>query len=301
MIYTITFNPAIDYSMHIKEINEGQTNRSIGEHIAFGGKGINVSVILNALGAESTALGFIGGFTGLALKEALENKGIKTDFVFLENGITRINIKLKGKKETEINANGPHITKNEINLLLEKLNKLQSGDILVLSGSIPKALPDDIYETVLSKLHGKGIEYVIDATGKLLLNTLKYKPLLIKPNKAELKELLNISITSKEDIVNGAKELQRLGARNVLVSSGENGAVLLAENGEILKSPSLCPKAINTVGAGDSMVAGFIAGMDKGCEYAFKLANACGGATAGSTELATREEIYKLMEGKENA
>lgn len=301
MIYTVTFNPAIDYSMFIEKIYEGQTNRSQREHIAFGGKGINVSLVLNSLGYRNTALGFIGGFTGLALKDALENGGVKTDFVYLQNGMTRINVKIKGRTETEINANGPNISKKDFDSFLEKLNALQSGDIIILSGSIPKSLPENTYETVLSLLQNKGVDYIVDTTGKSLLAALKYEPLLIKPNKAELEELLNISINSEEDIVNGAKRLKSLGARNIMVSLGEDGAMLLTEKGQILKSHSLCKKAVNTVGAGDSMVAGFVAGIANGYEYAFKLANACGGATAGSMELATKEEIFKLLKGDFNA
>ncbi len=294
MIYTVTFNPAIDYLMHIKSITPGETNRSEYEHISFGGKGINVSFILNELNVLSTALGFIGGFTGHALKDGLNKKGIATDFVEIQ-GDTRINIKLKSNEETEINANGPDISESELNQLLEKLNKLESKDVLILSGSVPKTLPNDIYEVILSRLQGKDIHTVVDATGKLLLNTLKYKPLLIKPNKTELEDLFDYSINCEEDIVNGAKRLQEMGAKNVLVSLGKDGALLLDENGSIHKSPSLCKKAINTVGAGDSMIAGFIAGLNKGYEFAFKLANAAGGATAGLEDLANKEEIHRLM------
>ena len=300
MIYTVTFNPAIDYSMKIENISFGKTNRSKNEYIAFGGKGINVSFILNELNTESTALGFIGGFTGLALKDALENAGIKTDFVFLKNGVTRINVKLKGENETEINALGPDISADELKAFFEKLKFLKRGDILILSGSVPGSLPDNIYENILENIQNKGIDFAVDATGKLLLNTLKYRPLLIKPNKAELEEILNIKINGKEDIVSGAKKLQTSGARNVMVSLGKEGALLLCEDGKILENPSLCKKAVNTVGAGDSMVAGFIAGLKNGFEYAFRLANAAGSATAGSENLATKEEINTLLQGEAN-
>lgn len=295
MIYTVTFNPAIDYLMHIDNLQEGKTNRSLGETFSFGGKGINVAWILAQLGAESTALGFIAGFTGDALEEYLKTNGIKTDFIKLNKGITRINIKLKGNCETEINGQGPDIDKDAIDGLFNKLDKIKSGDTLVLAGSVPNTLSNDIYEQILNRISGKNVRFVLDATGNLLLNALKYKPFLIKPNKQELEEVAGFKLLSDDDIISAATKLQTMGAKNVLVSLGGDGAILLDENGNIHRQKAHNGTVLNSVGAGDTMLAGFLYGTPKGYEYAFKLSLAAGSATAFSYNLATKEEIYNLL------
>lgn len=295
MIYTITFNPAIDYIMHTDEIVQGATNRSKTEEIQFGGKGINVSVILSRLGADTSALGFVAGFTGDELCRELMKSGIKSDFVRLDKGFTRINVKLKGGYETEINAQGPEISSKDIEELLAKLDNVKQDDTVVLAGSIPSSLPDDIYEKIAKFLNTKDIRFAVDATGKLLLNVLKYKPFVIKPNIFELEEITGSKICSDNDIITAAKSLQSLGALNVLVSLGADGALLLDEFGEIhrVKAHNITP--VNTVGAGDSMLAGFLCGAEKGYDYALKLANAAGGATAASMSLAKKQEILSLL------
>lgn len=295
MIYTVTFNPAIDYVMYINELEKGKTNRSELEEIYFGGKGINVSTILAQLEIDTTALGFIAGFTGDALDTQMKKLGVKTDFIRLNKGCTRINIKLKSDKETEINAQGPDIPKEKIDELFKKLEKIQAGDTLVLAGSVPNTLPQDIYEKILEKLVNKNIRFVVDATQDLLLNVLKYKPFLIKPNKNELEEIFNRELNSDEEIAAAALELKNKGAVNVLVSLGKNGALLVDEFGKIHKQAALGGKPVNTVGAGDSMVAGFIAGAEKDYEYALLLGSAAGGATACNKGLALKEDIMALL------
>lgn len=295
MIYTVTFNPAVDYVMYADNLTAGRTNRSVREKIFFGGKGINVSVVLSRLGVCTTALGFTAGFTGAALEAHLAKENIKTDFVRLNQGSTRINVKLKGEKETEINAAGPEITDSDIKTLFSKLESIKSGDTLVLAGSVPKSVGTDIYERILCNLNGKGIRFVVDATGDLLLNILKFKPFLIKPNIDELMEISGRELKSIEDISAAALKLKEKGAVNVLVSMGKNGALLADENGEIYIEKALGGKPVNTVGAGDSMVAGFLAGCESGYDYALKLGLAAGGATACSEDLATKAEIEYLM------
>lgn len=293
MIYTVTFSPAIDYVVHMDDLKLGATNRTSTEEYYFGGKGINVSTILTELGIENTAMGFISGFTGEALENGLEQKGVKTDFVQLNSGITRINIKIKMEQETEINAQGPSITKEKLNELLEKLDVLQSGDILVISGNVPNTLPQDIYQVMIKRLEGRNIRFVVDATGELLKSVLKYRPFFVKPNKKELEELLDMTIDSEEALKTGAEALQKMGAQNVLISLGKDGAYLLCENGECYNMKSIPIDAINTVGAGDSMVAGFLAGyLEKGdFKEALKLGVAAGSATACSEDLATGEKV----------
>lgn len=299
MIYTVTFNPSIDYVVHIDEINIGLTNRSKSEEYTFGGKGLNVSAVLSALGYESVALGFISGFTGRALANKAEEAGVKTDFIALDNGISRINIKIKSKEETEINCTGPEIKEKDLEKLLDKLRRLCAGDTLVLAGSIPKTLPEDIYETILKELSDRNIRFVVDATGNLLVNVLKYKPFLIKPNNYELAEIFGteISKTDDEKIIHFARELQKQGAKNVIVSLAERGSILVDENGRTHKMGAAPVKAVNSVGAGDSMVAGFLAGyLQKGdYAYALRLGTACGGATAASEGLATMEKVQQLL------
>ncbi len=295
MIYTVTFNPALDYTLRVDNIKTGETNRSQSEEILIGGKGINVSVILTRLGLENTALGFIAGFTGEELERKTQEFGINTDFVKLPKGITRINVKLKSNLETEINAQGPYIDSKSLEMFFGKLQNIKDGDILVLSGSVPNSLQNDIYEQILNRVSDKNIRVCVDATGDLLKNTLKYKPFVIKPNLTELEDLVGVKLKSTEEIVAAAKKLKNMGAQNVLISMGSNGAVLLDSNGEVYfeKAKKITP--VNTVGAGDSMLAGFIYGADKGYEYALKLGIASGCATAASMTLATKEEIMSLL------
>ena len=295
MIYTVTFNPAIDYVMLTDEIKIGATNRSLSEEIYFGGKGINVSLVLSELGMESKALGFIAGFTGHAIESYLKEVGINADFVRLDSGFSRINVKIKGGVETEINGRGPDISSDKIEEFLLKTDDIKDGDTIILSGSIPGSMPNDIYEKILERLSGRDIRIVVDATGDLLKNTLKYKPFLIKPNKDELQDLFGKTLETKEDIIGGAKKLQQMGARNVLVSMAGDGAILLDEEGNVHAAPAKSGKVINSVGAGDSMVAGFLAGVDKDYDYALKLGNASGAATAFSKGLASKTEIDRLM------
>ena len=296
MFYTLTFNPAIDYVMKIEKFAWGKTNRSDYEDIQFGGKGINVSKVLANLERETVALGFIAGFTGDALDRAVCKTGVKTNFIHLENGNTRINVKLKGETETEINAQGPTITEKDVLKLYEKLNLVSSGDTLVLAGSVPSGLPQDIYERIMSRLQGKGIRFAVDATGELLTNVLKYRPFLIKPNRAELEEIFSQKLPRDEDIAAAAKELKRKGAVNVLISLGGDGALLVDEFGKVHREKAIPGKVINTVGSGDSMVAGFLVGAEKGYEYALRLGIAAGSATAFSTGLAGKEEIMALCQ-----
>ena len=296
MIYTVTFNPAIDYVAKTDNLCFGETNRSAGEEIFFGGKCINVSCVLKELGVDSVALGFIAGFTGKALETYLNEKGIKTDFITLPCGFTRINVKLKGEEITDINGSGPEISKESLNLLFAKLDKLTSGDTLVLSGSIPSSLPADIYEQIMERLRNKDIRFAVDASGKLLVNSLKYNPFLIKPNKAELSEIFGKTPENEEEIISCAAKLQKMGALNVLVSLGGEGAILLSEKSEIIRKPAHKIQAVNTVGAGDSMVAGFIAGIEKGNDYALSLGRACASATTSEMGLATYDKIVKFME-----
>lgn len=297
MIYTVTFNPAIDYLVYVPELSVGSIIRSEKESTFCGGKGINVSLILQELGIESTATGFLAGFTGSAIEQALSGGAIRTDFVHLKEGLTRINVKIRSGQETDINARGPAISDSETGELLKKLEILKSGDILVLAGSIPNTLPSDIYEKIMEQLSGRGILFVVDATGDLLMNSLKYKPFLIKPNNDELGEIFGVKISTPEEALKYAEELRKTGAVNVLVSMGSKGAVLIDENGEKHSFGAIDGKVVNTVGAGDSMVAGFIAGyLQKGdYEYALKLGSAAGAATAFREGVAKREEIVELL------
>lgn len=293
MIYTVSFNPAWDYMMSVDDFEIGKTNRSSFESIMFGGKGINVSAVLKELDITSTALGFVAGFTGEALESEIKSKGIKTDFIKLSQGMTRINIKLKTGKETEINGRGPKINEAAIELLFEKLDTLGGGDILILAGSIPADMPDDIYEKILERLKDREITFVVDATKDLLLNVLKYNPFLIKPNIHELEEIFKTELKTDEDITEKAEILQKKGAKNVLISMGGNGAILVDENESIHKIGVAEGKVINSVGAGDSMVAGFMAGYEKYHDYALalKLGTAAGNATAFSEGLAKKDMI----------
>lgn len=297
MVYTVTFNPAIDYVIHTDDVILGATNRSKQEEIYFGGKGINVSVVLRELGMESKALGFIAGFTGEAIEKGLAGMGIDTDFVRLAAGNSRINVKIKSREETELNGQGPDIDSKAIAALFEKLDRLTDGDSLILAGSIPASLPSDIYERILERLSGKKIKTAVDATKDLLLNVLKYKPFLIKPNNHELGEMFGVELKTDAEIEKYARQLQNMGAVNVLVSMAGDGAMLIDEFGKSHRC-GVCPGTVkNSVGAGDSMVAGFMAGARNGdYEYALKLGTAAGGATAFSDGLATKEKTLELLE-----
>lgn len=296
MIYTVTFNPAVDYVVRSGEMELGSVNRSNGEEIYFGGKGINVSFVLKELGLTSKALGFIAGFTGDAIKKGVEEKGIDSDFVQLESGFSRINVKIKSTEETELNGQGPHISEKAIAELFAKLDNLQDGDTIVLAGSIPNTLPSDIYEQILQRISYKDIKAVVDATGELLMKVLPYKPFLIKPNNHELGEMFGVKLTTIEEIETYARKLQEMGAVNVLISMAGDGALLIDETGKAHRC-GVCKGTVrNSVGAGDSMVAGFIAGLKDGdYEYALKLGTATGGATAFSDGLATKAEVERLL------
>ena len=303
MIYTITFNPALDYTVQVEEFEIGKINRTKSENILAGGKGLNVSIILKRLGIENTALSFIAGFTGKELERKIKQYNIKTDFIEINNGYTRINVKISSLKknsliqerETALNGNGPEITQEDIDELLEKIKKINSEDIVILSGNVPKCINEDIYEIICKELNEKNVKFVVDASQKLLMNCLKYKPFFIKPNKDELEETFNTKIKTKKEIIIYAKKLQEKGAQNVLISLGGDGAILLTEKNEVYYSNT--PKGQVTVGAGDSMVAGFVAGYLKKKDYkeALKLGIASGSATAFSAGLAMNEEINGLL------
>lgn len=297
MIYTITFNPALDYISQVENFEIGKINRTQTEKILPGGKGLNVSIVLKNLGIESTALGFVAGFTGEELKTDIEQRGIKTDFVKVEKGLTRINVKISSKEETALNGNGPEVTEENIEQLLKKIDNIKNDDTVILAGNIPKCINNNIYEIICKKLEQNKVRFIVDATKELLMNVLKYKPFLIKPNREELEETFKEKIETKEEIVEHAKRLQEIGAQNVLISLGGEGAILVTtENKEyFLNAPK--GKVLNTVGAGDSMVAGFVAGYEKSgdYEYAFKVGIATGSASAFSMNLATAEEVANLL------
>ena len=300
MVYTVTFNPALDYLLYVNDLESNDIIRTEKEQLFYGGKGINVSVILSRLGIENKALGFLAGFSGKQLDEMLKADSMDTDFVYLKEGYTRINVKIKSDREIDINANGPEITDDDITSLFERLERLIKGDCLVLAGSIPKSLPDNIYEKILDRLSNKGIDFVVDATGDLLKNVLKYKPFMVKPNHHELGEIFSVEIKNLDDIKIYSKKLQEMGARNVLVSRGKDGAALLDENGELHTMGNVPGKIVSSVGCGDSMVAGFLAGyyQTKDYQYALKLGSACGNATAFSSSLATKEEIECMLKNE---
>ncbi len=296
MIYTVTFNPALDYVVTLDEFNKGSLNRMKSEQILAGGKGINVSIVLKNLGVENTALGFIAGFTGRQIESMLKENGINTDFIYIKDGMSRINIKVKSREETEINGIGPNINDENIQELYNRFKMLSKDDILVLAGSIPSTLPNSIYSDIMKDMCGKGIKFIVDATGKLLLNVLKYKPFLVKPNKEELEEMFGVKIKTRQEVVYYGRKLRDGGANNVLISMGQEGAILIDEYGDIhdIKAPE--GKTINTVGAGDSMVAGFLAGYLEKSDYihALKMGIAAGSASAFSKYLATKDEVKEI-------
>ena len=297
MIYTVTFNPSLDYVIQVDKLVPGEINRTTHEAVYPGGKGNNVSVILSNLGHSSKALGFTAGFTGEALENMLKEFGCDTAFIRLPEGSTRINVKINAGEETEINGQGPVITEEAQQALFEQLDALKKEDILVLAGSIPNTLPEDIYERILERLSGKEIRFVVDATKDLLLKVMKYHPFLIKPNNHELGEMFNVELKRKEDIIIHAKKLQALGAQHVLVSMAGDGAILVTKDGKVYETMPPKGKVVNSVGAGDSMVAGFITGYlnTKDMEKAFRLGVAAGSASAFCSWLATRDEIVALL------
>ena len=303
MICTVTFNPSLDYIVSVEDFKLGLTNRTSSELLLPGGKGINVSTVLMNLGIENTALGFTAGFVGDEIIRRLQEMGVASDFIQIADGISRINVKLKSIDGTEINGAGPAIEENKVEELMKKLEKLGEGDVLFLAGSIPSSMPDDMYEQIMKKMGGKDAMIVVDATKDLLVNVLKYHPFLIKPNNHELGEIFGVELKTREDVVPYGKKLQEKGARNVLISMAGEGAVLVAEDGQVFEEPAPKGQLVNGVGAGDSMVAGFMAGWmeKKDYEHAFHMGIAAGSASAFSENLATKEEIntvYQQIIGK---
>lgn len=296
MIYTLTLNPSLDYIVDVLDFKLNMTNRTNSELILAGGKGINVSLVLKNLGYENVALGFVAGFVGDEIQNQLRKSGVNSKFISVKDGVSRINVKLKNIDGTEINGQGPSIGKNDLDELLKMLSTITTEDILVLAGSIPSSISDTIYKEIMQML--PNVEIVVDATKDLLLNVLEYKPFLIKPNNHELSEIFEVDLKTKEDVIPYAKKLQEKGVKNVLVSLGKEGAVLVCENGETYQSDAPKGNLINSVGAGDSMVAGFIAGYLEKKDYlhAFKMGVCTGSASAFSTNLATKEEVLSLYE-----
>lgn len=299
MIYTVTFNPAIDYIVRLDSFKAGATNRVTYEKVLGGGKGINVSIVLSNLGIKSTALGFLAGFTGDEIRRQLEGFGVAHAFISLEQGFSRIDVKIKAGEETEVNGQGPDIPKDKWDLLFQKLEQLKENDTLVLAGSIPKTLPDDIYERIMARLEKNKLRIVVDAEKRLLLNVLKYHPFLIKPNQHELGDMFSVVLKTDDEVIAHAKKLQEKGARNVLISMGGDGAIFVGEDGATYKSKVPKGTLVNSVGAGDSMVAGFLTGFEEsGGDFkrAFLMGVASGSASAFSEALATREEVEALLE-----
>ena len=297
MIYTVTFNPALDYAVGVEHLKLGAVNRTCSEKILPGGKGINVSIVLGNLGHESVALGFVAGFTGREIEARTESYGATCDFIHVAEGLSRINVKIKSDEESEINGMGPNITEADVAELMAKLDRLVEGDVLIISGSIPTMLPSDIYEQIMARLDGRGIRIVVDAERDLLTNVLPYHPWLIKPNNHELGAIYGVELRTRDEVVPYAKKLQERGAANVLISMAGEGAVLVAEDGTVTGGPAPKGTVVNSVGAGDSMVAGFVAGyLEKGTyEDAYKMGVACGSASAFSSELTTRTEAEALL------
>ena len=293
MIYTVTLNPSLDYVVSMDEMKPGATNRSKSEHMLPGGKGINVSIVLKNMGVPSVALGFIAGFTGDEIAKNVTDLGCKTDFIKLGQGMSRINIKLKADEETEINCVGPCIEDADVQKLYAQLDKLKENDILVLAGSIPSSVSDSIYQDIMIRLANKNVMVIVDATKDLLVNVLSNHPFLIKPNNHELGEIFGMELKTNEEIIYYAKKLQEKGARNVLVSMAVDGAIFLGEDGSVFESKAPKGTVVNSVGAGDSMVAGFLAGYLEKHDYqhAFKMGISAGSASAFSKDLATKEEI----------
>lgn len=297
VIYTVTFNPSLDYIVSVKDFRPGMTNRTSSELMLAGGKGINVSIVLGNLGIKSTALGFIAGFTGDEIVRRLHNGGINSEFIKINDGISRINIKLKSIDGTEINGQGPHIDSSHIEQLMNRLIRLESGDVLVLAGSIPAGISDNIYKDIMDMLKDKGVQIVVDATSRLLTNVLEYNPFFIKPNQHELGDIFNVTLNTQEEVIPYALELKKMGAVNVCVSMGGKGAILVADDGNVYKAKAPDGILKNSVGAGDSLVAGFLSGWieKKDYEYAFRKGVATGSASAFSERLATNGEVNDLI------
>lgn len=293
MIYTVTFNPSLDYVVDVENFELGRTNRTTKEMIYAGGKGINVSIMLKNLGFDNTALGFLAGFTGREIRRLMEEQGVRADFIEVSAGISRINMKLRSDEESEINGMGPVIGQQDRDKLYEKLEQLQAGDILVLAGSIPPVMPESMYRDIMDCLADRELKVVVDATKDLLLNVLPYHPFLIKPNNQELGEIFGVEIQNKHDVIHYAKQLRQKGATNVIVSMAGDGAVFIGEDGSVYESEAPKGTVVNSVGAGDSMVAGFLAGYIDSSDYrkAFQLGICAGSASAFSEQLATREEV----------
>lgn len=297
MVYTVTFNPSLDYIVDVEDFRLGMTNRTCSEQMMAGGKGINVSIVLQNLGIENTALGFIAGFTGVEIRRQVAEMGIRAQFISIPEGISRINLKLRSIDGTEINGMGPSIGRAQLDALYEKLDTLTDKDTLVLAGSIPASMPSSIYCDIMERLYAKGVTFVVDATKQLLLNVLRYRPFLIKPNNHELGELFGVTLSTREAVIPYARKLQEQGARNVLISMAGQGAVLVAEDGSVHLTPAPKGTLVNAVGAGDSMVAGFLAGWQERHDYghAFRMGVAAGSASAFSRYLATREEVERVF------
>ena len=297
MICTVTFNPSLDYIVRVDDMRLGVINRTTYEKILPGGKGVNVSIVLGHLGHESRALGFVAGFTGTELERLCAEEGVTCDFIRVAEGMTRINAKVKSNEETELNGQGPKIAEDDVEELFSKLDRLTDGDTLVISGSVPSALPHDMYERIMSRLDGRGIRIVVDAERDLLTRVLPYHPFLVKPNNHELGDIFGVTLKTRDEVVPYARKLQEMGAVNVLVSMAGEGGVLVDETGDVHQSPAAKGTVVNSVGAGDSSVAGFLAGlMETGSyESAFKMALATGSASAFSDHLATRPEMEALL------
>ena len=297
MIYTVTFNPSLDYIIRVDNFRTGQINRTAREMILPGGKGVNVSIVLSNLGHDSKALGFTAGIIGEDLEDLLQKSGVSTDFIRVKNGCSRINVKMRSDTETEINGQGPVIEEDEIRKLFARLDQIASGDYLVISGSVPNTLPSDMYEQIMRRLEGRGVRIVVDAEKDLMTRVLKYRPFLVKPNHLELGGIFGVSLASRAEVLPYAERLQAMGARNVLVSMAGEGAVLLSESGEVFRAPAPKGALVNSVGAGDSMVAGFLAGWIEQGSYdsAFRMGLCAGSASAFSEQLAKRHEVEALM------
>ena len=297
MICTVTFNPSLDYIVRVDDMRLGVINRTTYEQVLPGGKGINVSIVLGNLGHESRALGFLAGFTGAEIARRVREAGVNADFIEVAEGMSRINAKIKSNEETELNGQGPLITEADIEQLYARLDVLSQDDTLVISGSVPSTLPSDMYERIMERLDGRGVRIVVDAERELLTRVLPYRPFLVKPNNIELGDIYGVKLETRADVIPYARRMQQAGARNVLVSMAGEGGVLVAESGEVFDSPAAKGTVVNSVGAGDSSVAGFLAGLAETGSYetAFRMALAAGSASAFSDHLATRPEVEELM------
>ncbi len=297
MIYTLTVNPSLDYIVDVENFQAGTVNRTTNEQLFAGGKGINVSIVLHNLGLENKALGFTAGFTGNELESLLNKKGVQTDFIKVQEGFSRINVKLRSQKESEINGQGPKLGKQEVESLYKKLDELCADDILVLAGSIPQTLPQTFYSDIMARLSQKNVQFVVDATRDLLKKSLAFKPFMVKPNNHELGEIFGVELSSRKEVIPYAEKFREMGAKNVLVSMAGKGAVLASEDGNIYEGDAPECTLVNSVGAGDSMVAGFIAGWKQSGSYkeALKMGLCTGTASAASEELATKEDVEKIL------